>query len=862
MTKPSLLARLGSFARGVAAHVRLPRDPLFYLSERQRLAIGGMPQGGAYGYHPTVYRAVKVLADALASMPYRLHRVTRDGSDPITVGPWARLFSAPNPLIDEVELWQLTATHVLTEGACGWFLEGDAEETPLLPDQMPSSIYPLSGRLFAPYFDTRTGVRRFVAWLVTDPVTGRQVKYPIDQVVLFRFIAPENPYGWQSPLRAAGSTIRQDTKAAAWNEAFFDNGAEPGGILSTDQPLQEREVKAMHKEWWDQHGGASRAHRIAVLSNGVSYQPTASTHTEMAFGEQTKANTRRIAGVLGVPLWFLGESEDLSYATAKSAERILYTSGVIPLADLLARRADSRLLQKRDPLARLTTKDAPGSLYGVFDTADVEALRDDLVNRLGAAKQYRDLGVPMRHVNDLLELNIPEEALAGWGDVPLLPFGLMPATDLIAPPEPPAMEGEPILPGSAGEAPVLPQGGSEQPVLPSGQDGSEAPEGTEEPGAVLPGAGPAGPILPSGRTVLAVGLALRLADSAEQAVQRVAELGLDADLARVERGASGWVVMLAEPDLFDRDTFRRLDLGDGVALLEAEPLADDGGWGVCAHGRVAHPTPRLADLSQAPHRARRLRAWNRIVRTVMDPNERRFLRLARQHLARVFRDVLAAVPDPERAPQDASEAAAALERVVAESRERWDQALQGLAQGAYARIAADSLASLEGELKGDFQKVTTGDPDVADFLRTKRIKLARDVNGTLAEEVRGVATRGVAEGWTVKEVRQGLERQAGIAYQRARTIARTETSQATNAVRNVAMTKAGVSAREWLASGDQVVRETHLWLDGKMAPLRGVYPVPPSPEWRGPALRYPSDVNGDPAQIINCRCSEGAVIEP
>ena len=67
----------------------------------------------------------------------------------------------------------------------------------------------------------------------------------------------------------------------------------------------------------------------------MRYKQLTATHRDMQFLEHRRWNREELSMVFGVPKWLLGVSADLNYATARSAERILWTGA---LAGLRARR--------------------------------------------------------------------------------------------------------------------------------------------------------------------------------------------------------------------------------------------------------------------------------------------------------------------------------------------------------------------------------------------------------------------------------------------------------------------------------------------------------------------------------------------
>lgn len=407
----------GWFAQGEQQH------------QMYRLAVGA--PGDPYSTHAVVYRCVSTIARTLSGVPLQLFTGEDDDKEPVSDGPWYRLFLSPNPQMTRRQLWEATISYLQLQGECLWVLEGAGEQ--IGEHEVPLELWPIPGSCAEAQLDTTRRV--LLGWKVS--VGTQALMLPTHAVIQFKLFNPANPWRGLSPMAAAMAGFRQDSKASAFNEAFYDNGADPGGVLTSEQPIAPQKRAELKKAWEDRHRGASKAYRVAVLGNGLDYKQLQYNHRDMQFLEQRRWNREEIAMVYGVPKWFLGVSDDLNYATAQSAERILWTSTLIPLARIIEDQLEAQLFRTRSA--------ASGQVqWAEFDTGKVEALRDDLQLKVQAAEGLRRLGYPLNAINERLDLGM--EAQPG-GDVGLLPLGLVPANQLgLDEDEPPA----PAAPAPAG----------------------------------------------------------------------------------------------------------------------------------------------------------------------------------------------------------------------------------------------------------------------------------------------------------------------------------------------------------------------------------------------------------------------------
>jgi len=118
------------------------------------------------------------------------------------------------------------------------------------------------------------------------------------------------------------------------------------------------------------------------------------------------------------------------------------------------------------------------------------------------------------------------------------------------------------------------------------------------------------------------------------------------------------------------------------------------------------------------------------------------------------------------------------------------------------------------------------------------------------------AMRNISNNIGFVSMRPGRETVKGIAYN-AERIVRTEMGRAFNLASHTQQLAVAERVpkltKRWVASGDALTRESHL-----VAHMRYLdNPIPVSEPFHvgGSLLMYPGDPNGEPAEIINCRCT-------
>jgi len=162
------------------------------------------------------------------------------------------------------------------------------------------------------------------------------------------------------------------------------------------------------------------------------------------------------------------------------------------------------------------------------------------------------------------------------------------------------------------------------------------------------------------------------------------------------------------------------------------------------------------------------------------------------------------------------------------------------------------------------------------------IDFAQDINKTTNDGLTEMLQQAMREGWTIDEMRKQIdlqfdrytdpaftldgrrltdEEQQWFADRspryRREMIARTETIKASNAGSIALFNDWGVVDRkEWLATGDNRTRATHLvaWANYSEGGTPGPIPLGAAFQVGSSSLMFPGDPRGAPEETINCRC--------
>jgi HK97 family phage portal protein len=128
---------------------------------------------------------------------------------------------------------------------------------------------------------------------------------PASEIIHDRMNCLFHPLVGISPLFAAGAAASQGLKIEEDSTSFFSNGANPGGVLTAPGSISP-EIAVRLKEHWDSNYTGENAGKVAVLGDGLHYEPMKMTAVDSQLTEQWKKTDQAICSALHVPAYLVG----------------------------------------------------------------------------------------------------------------------------------------------------------------------------------------------------------------------------------------------------------------------------------------------------------------------------------------------------------------------------------------------------------------------------------------------------------------------------------------------------------------------------------------------------------------------------
>jgi HK97 family phage portal protein len=138
--------------------------------------------------------------------------------------------------------------------------------------------------------------------LNTDNLSGLSapVFVPQREIIHDVMVPLYHPLVGVSPITACGLAAIQGLRIQENSTLFFQNGAAPSGILTSDQIIKQEHAEQLSARWTENYGGANHG-AVAVLGNGLKYQQLMMSAVDAQLIDQLKWTSDIICSVFHVP---------------------------------------------------------------------------------------------------------------------------------------------------------------------------------------------------------------------------------------------------------------------------------------------------------------------------------------------------------------------------------------------------------------------------------------------------------------------------------------------------------------------------------------------------------------------------------
>jgi len=331
-----------------------------------------------------VYACVRILAETIASLPLHTYMYTAGGKEKaVNHQLYYLLHDEPNPEMTSFVFRETLMSHLLLWGNAYAQIIRDGRGKvltlyPLLPDRMAVDRTS-NGQLYYEY-------RKDTGYVILRP----------EDVLHIPGLGFDGLIG-HSPIAMAKNAIGMAIATEEYGAKFFANGANPGGVL--EHPGVVKDPARIRDSWNAVYQGSGNAHRVAVLEEGMKFQPIGIPPEQAQFLETRKFQINEIARIFRIPPHMIGDLEKSSFSNIEqqSLEFVKYT-------------LDPWVVRWEQAMQRALF--SPGEKKDYFIKFNVDGLlRGDYQSRMNGYAVGRQNGwMSSNDIRELENLNrIPEE---------------------------------------------------------------------------------------------------------------------------------------------------------------------------------------------------------------------------------------------------------------------------------------------------------------------------------------------------------------------------------------------------------------------------------------------------------------------
>jgi HK97 family phage portal protein len=251
---------------------------------------------------------VRVISESVASLPLHVfRRLATGGKEKAPDHPLYRLLHrSPNPWQTSMEFReQMTALYLMYGQSFAEIIAGPAgfadQLVPLHPSRMTVEMVE-GGRLRYRYRD--------------PAINNRERVYTQEQIYHLRWLSLDGING-EPPVALSRSAIALARALEVHGSSYFGNGARPGVVLESDSPIPPEAADRLREQWERMHRGPDRAHRTAVLPNGVKAHELSGSNEAAQFLETRQYQVVEVCRQFRMPPHMI---QDLTRSTYSNIE--------------------------------------------------------------------------------------------------------------------------------------------------------------------------------------------------------------------------------------------------------------------------------------------------------------------------------------------------------------------------------------------------------------------------------------------------------------------------------------------------------------------------------------------------------------
>lgn len=301
-----------------------------------------------------VYACVRIISETVASLPLHVYQYTDSGKERVCTHPLYRLLhDIPNPEMSSFVLREVMMSHLLLWGnSYSQIIRNGRGEImalyPLMPEKMRVDRG-ADGKLYYTYTTDKQG--SFV--------------FRKDEVFHIVGLGFDGLIG-HSPIAMAKNAIGLAIAAEEYGSSFFSNSGTPSGVL--EHPGVLKEPEKVREAWNEAYGGSGNAHKVAVIEEGMKFNPISINPQEAQFLETRKFQVNEICRIFRVPPHMIADLEKSSFNNIEQQSLDFVTNTIRPWLVRIEQAIFQQLLSEEEQRKYFAKFNVDGLLRGDFQS--------------------------------------------------------------------------------------------------------------------------------------------------------------------------------------------------------------------------------------------------------------------------------------------------------------------------------------------------------------------------------------------------------------------------------------------------------------------------------------------------------------
>ena len=301
-----------------------------------------------------VYACVRIIAETVASLPLHVYEYTDSGKEKVYTHPLYRLLhDIPNPEMNSFVMREVMMSHLLLWGnSYSQIIRNGKGEVlalyPLLPEKMTVERG-ADNRIYYKYFSDKDGM----------------IVFRKEEILHIVGLGFDGLIGY-SPIAMAKNAIGLSIAAEEYGSSFFSNSGTPSGVL--EHPGVLKEPEKVRDAWNAAYGGSTNAHKVAVLEEGMKFNPISINPQEAQFLETRKFQVNEICRIFRVPPHMIADLERSSFNNIEQQSLDFVTNTMRPWLVRIEQTIFQQLFSESEQEKLFVKFNVDGLLRGDFQS--------------------------------------------------------------------------------------------------------------------------------------------------------------------------------------------------------------------------------------------------------------------------------------------------------------------------------------------------------------------------------------------------------------------------------------------------------------------------------------------------------------